>query len=326
MIICYTCKNGRLEPNDVIEASDLDQFRPVWIDLVAPKSEEIEAIEAKYAITLPTPDEMREIEASSRLYQDGPAHIMTTSVVYRIESPDPQTGEITFALLRDVLITVRFAVPQAFQIYANRAQSGDIGCADPIAVTVGLIDAIIEREADLIEKLQHRIEILSKSTFDMKRHNYTREKRHAITLKEIGNIGVIASRVRDSLVSVGRMLTYFHNFAREIKTDKINYQHIKTAQQDVQSLSTYVDHISSRLSFLMDATVGLIGIEQNQIIKLFSVAAVMLMPPTLIASVYGMNFKHMPELEYTWAYPAALIAMVVSALVPFIYFKHKGWF
>lgn len=326
MITCHACKNGRLTATDVTDEAQLDELNAVWIDLVAPSDGEMKSIENKLSINLPTPDEMREIETSSRLYQEGPAQIMTTSVVYRIDSPDPQTGEIAFIVLPDVVVTIRFAVPRAFQMFANRAKSGDIACSNPLAITIGLIEAIIEREADLIEKLQHRIEVVSKGIFDIKRHDYTREKRHAVSLREIGKVGVISSRVRDSLVSLSRLLTYFRNFAMEIKTDSAVRQRIKTAQQDVQSLGTYVDHISSRLTFLMDATIGLIGIEQNQIIKLFSVAAVMLMPPTLIASVYGMNFKHMPELAEPYAYPIALAAMVVSAIVPFVYFKHKGWF
>ncbi|MEQ8824952.1 MAG: magnesium transporter CorA family protein [Filomicrobium sp.] len=326
MITTYALKDGHLVSEEIAKPAEFTDRSAIWIDLVAPTADEIATIEKAFAVELPTPDEMKEIEISSRLYQEGRAQIMTSSIVYRIDTTDPQTGEVAFVVLPEALITVRFAVPRAFQLYSTRAQSGDIACTTPTAITIGLIEAIIERQADLIERLQHRTEVISHQIFDVKRHDYTREKRHAVSLKEIGKVSVTASRVRDSLVSLSRLLTYFRNFTMEQKSEATLRQRIKTAQQDVQSLGTYVDHISARLTFLMDATIGLIGIEQNQIIKLFSVAAVMLMPPTLIASVYGMNFKHMPELDYTWSYPVVIGAMVVSAIVPFIYFKYKGWF
>lgn len=326
MITTYALKEGHLVSEEISDHKKLTDKSTVWIDLVAPTADEIASVEKAFQIELPTPDEMKEIEISSRLYQEGRAQIMTSSIVYRIDTADPQTGEVAFVVLPETLITVRFAVPRAFQLYSGRAQTGDIACTTPTAITIGLIEAIIERQADLIERLQHQTEVISHQIFEITRHDYTREKRHAISLKEIGKVSVTASRVRDSLVSLSRLLTYFRNFTMEQKAEATVRQRIKTAQQDVQSLGTYVDHISSRLTFLMDATIGLIGIEQNQIIKLFSVAAVMLMPPTLIASVYGMNFKHMPELDYTWSYPVVIGTMIVSAIVPFIYFKYKGWF
>ncbi len=188
-----------------------------------------------------------------------------------------------------------------------------------------MIEAIVERQADLIERLQHQSEAISKQIFGADGHEKTRSRRHAVSLKEIGKASVVTSRTRESLVSLGRLLTYFRNLAQSSNIQSGIRQRIKTTHQDVQSLAAHVDHVASRLTFLMDATIGLVGIEQNQIIKLFSVVAVMLMPPTLIASVYGMNFQHMPELGYAWAYPITLAAMVVSALLPFVYFKRKGW-
>ena len=296
-----------------------------WVDLVNPTLQEIGQIEAAYGIEIPSADDMKEIEVSSRLYQEGAAHVMTVSIVYRIESQVPLKSEVTFILSGDVLITVRFATPRAFTLFAGQARSGDIACETPGAIAVGLIEAIIEREADLIERLQGRLEEISDSVFEPEHRKYTRAQTHEDAIRLIGQTSVIASQTRDSLVSLGRWLTYFTDVVHQRDQESALRQRIRSALLDVQSLSAQVDHLSARLTFLLDATIGLVGIEQNQIIKLFSVVAVMLMPPTLIASVYGMNFKHMPELDFPWAYPLVLATMVVSSVVPFLYFKWKRW-
>lgn len=325
MITRYSFRDGRLVERSV-QLAGLDVEPAIWIDLCEPSSQERANIEEEFGIELPSRDEMKEIELSSRLYQEGPGHFMTTTLVYKVESMDPLSAEVTFVLTEKCLITLRFASPRAFQIFANRAERGDVACGTPEAVVAGLLDCIVEREADLIEMLQSRTETTSKQIFEMKGHDFTRARRYSVSLKEIGRISVLISRVRESLASQGRLLAYFRNLKRSTSLEVDLRDRIDVVQYDVQSLSAHADHISTRLCFLMDATIGLVSIEQNQIIKLFSVVAVMLMPPTLIASIYGMNFQFMPELHFAWGYPIVLITMVVSALVPFIYFKKKGWF
>lgn len=318
---------GRLE--EIVSA---DGDRPchlageaVWIDLPSPGPLEIGAVEAQLSISIPSREEMREIEISSRLFQEGQAHFMTTPIIYRVDAAEPLKGEIMFILTRGTLVTVRHDSPRAFELFAHKAKTGDIACRTPAEIAVGLLDAIVEREADLIERLQAESETLSQRVFEMKGGEATRNLRHAVALKEIGHASVVLSRTREALVSQGRLLSYFLNAVRDSRDQKGVQQRIKATLADVRALSAHVDYISERLGFLMDATIGLVGIEQNQIIKLFSVVAVMLMPPTLIASIYGMNFEHMPELAWPWAYPVTLVAMVVSAVLPFLYFKRKGW-
>lgn len=328
MISLYFSDGRRLvetdtTPEEILAA--VDGPTPVWVDVSAPTPDEIAAVEKAFSIKLPTSEEMKGLEVSGRLYHEGVAHVMTTSLVYRIESPEPASGEITFIVLPRTAITFRYSAPRAIPLFTRRAMTGDIGCDRPEAIVIGLLETMIERQADLIERLQSQTETISKQIFTIKGHDYSRAKRHAVSLKEIGKVSVMASRTRESLVSQSRLLTYFRNFTQETGCDAVIRQRIKASQLDVHSLAAHVDHISSRLTFLMDATIGLVGIEQNQIIKLFSVVAVMLMPPTLIASVYGMNFQHMPELQFVWAYPVTLAAMAVSAIVPFVYFKGKGW-
>lgn len=327
MIIRYVAQGHKLVAVEAGGDAELAALPVVWIDALSPRPEEMAALQEEIGVVLPTPDEMSDIEVSSRLYQEGSAQIMTTSIVYRVDTPDPTQGIVTFALLPNVAVTLRYSEPRAFHLFAKQAMSGDIACHRPEAIVVGLLEAVVERQADLIERMQGTTELISKQIFQTKGHDMTRAKRHAVSLKEIGKIGVVASRVREGLVSQSRLLTYFRNFSQsqDADGDPGIQQRIKTTQQDVASLAAHTDHISQRLTFLMDATIGLVGIEQNQIIKLFSVVAVMLMPPTLIASVYGMNFQAMPELHTQYGYPVTLGVMAVSAILPFLYFRHKGW-
>ena len=322
MIERYVSDGARLER---IGATGSDARSSVWIDLYQPTHEEVQQIEGEFAVDIPTPEDMREIEMSSRLYQAGTAHVMTASVIYKSDAPEPHIAEVTFILLPSRLITVRHTSPHAFQMFASQAASGDIASRSPPDIMIGILEAMIERLADHIERIQATTGSISHQIFEVKGGEQTRAKRHAASLREVGKLGEMASRARESLVSLGRLLMYFGS-AIELGGSKTGVaKRIKAALQDVRALSAHVDHLSGRLTFLMDATIGLIGIEQNQIIKLFTVVAVMLMPPTLIASVYGMNFKTLPELGFAWGYPVAVAAMAISALLPCVYFKRKGW-
>lgn len=299
--------------------------RAIWFDLLSPSKDEDAYVETALAIAIPTREEMKEIEASSRLYQENGAHYMTVTIVYRVDTPDPHSTEMTFILTEHKLVTVRYAEPRAIQVFVNHAQKGDLVCATPLEVMIGLIEAIIEREADLIERLQIQSDRIAHSIFDIKGGSATRGRRYDVVLKDIGKMGETNSRVRESLISISRLLTYLGNTAQARAASVELRERIKTEAQDVQSLADHVSFVASRLTFMLDASLGMVNIEQNQIIKLFSVVAVMLMPPTLVASIYGMNFKHMPELAWGWGYPMAIGVMFLSALLPYLFFRHKGW-
>ncbi len=326
MIKTYDLIDGKcLVASESVGAEIARTRTAAWVDLVDPTAAEITATERAFAIDIPTADEMKEIEVSARLYQDGTNHVMTARIVYRIDDPEPVAGDVTFIMTADHLITVRFATPRAFLLFANQAKTGDVVATTPAEIMTGLIEAVIERQADLIERVQEESETISRKIFSFDAGRPSRTQGHASTLTAIGRASLTATRTRESLVSLSRTLTYMLNMTDTVSRDSACRQRVKSSLQDVQSLAAQVDHTSQQIAFLMDATVGLVGIEQNQIIKLFSVVAVMLMPPTLIASVYGMNFQNMPELAYPWAYPITIAAMVVSAVVPFVYFKRKGW-
>lgn len=297
----------------------------VWIDLLNPTGDEERVVEQQLGIQVPTREEMAEIEASSRLYQESGAHFMTAMVLHQADSLHPQSTAVTFILTDTTLVTVRYAEPRAFLLFLSRAAKGDAAADTGMVVLLGLLDAIIDREADIIERLQSDTDRTAQSIFEMKGGAATRSRRFDVTLKQIGRAGEVISKTRDSLLSLGRILTYLGQVAMNRKDAKRTREQIKTANRDVQSLIGHAGYLDSRIIFMLDATLGLVSIEQNQIIKLFSVVAVVLLPPTLVASIYGMNFRYMPELEWILGYPAALLIMVLSAVLPFLYFRRKGW-
>jgi magnesium transporter len=269
---------------------------------------------------------MREIETSSRFYAEGGAHFMTAFVIYYGDADNVATSNVTFILAGPRLITVRYGEPKAFPLFADRACKGDVACASGPQIMAGLLEAIVQRQADLIERIQDEVETLAPQIFGTKgAAGKQRGRRLEIMLKAIGKEGDVCSRAQESATSVHRTLHYFADAARERQEDPKLIARIDTVARDITSLAENLRSMSSRTNFLLDATLGMITTEQNQIIKLFSVMAVMLMPPTLVASIYGMNFKHMPELDWVSGYPMALGLMVVSAVIPFVYFRRKGW-
>jgi magnesium transporter len=299
----------------------------VWIDLLNPTKDEDLLVEHALSISVPTREEMSEIEASSRLYQEGGGHYMTAVVLHQPDpSFDPPVGTpVTFILAGNRLVTVRYAEPRAISIFINRAQKKDAACMTGAAVMVGLLEAIIDREADRVERIQGEVDKLSQTIFSIKGRERSRTRRFDVMINMIGREGELTSRSRESMLTLDRLTTYLGHVMGERGDEKTLKGRVKTASRDVRSLTDHIGYLSSKITFLLDATLGMINNEQNTIIKIFSVLAVALMPPTLVGTVYGMNFKHIPELEWLWGYPFALSVMVVSAVLPWIYFKRKGW-
>jgi magnesium transporter len=324
MLTVYDATDGALVP-----ASDPQAISngSVWIDLLNPTKEEDLQVEKALGIAIPTREEMAEIEASSRLYQEGGAHYMTAVVLFQ---PDAHTEPlittpVTFILAGSRLVTVRYAEPRGIAIFLSRVQKGDAACMSGAAILVGLLEAIIDREADRVERTQAEVDTLSQSIFGVKGGDRSRALRFDVSIRAIGREGELTSRSRESLLTLGRLLTYLGHVMTERGDDKPLRARVKTAQRDVHSLADHIGYLSAKITFLLDATLGMINNEQNSIIKIFSVLAVALMPPTLVGTIYGMNFQHMPELSWTFGYPMALCLMVVSAVIPWLYFKHKGW-
>jgi magnesium transporter len=299
----------------------------VWLDLLNPTRDEDVLVERTLGIAVPTREEMAEIEASSRLYQEGGAHYMTALVLHQAENPQEpaKATPITFILSGQRLVTVRYADPRALKMFVTRAQKKDAACMSGTAVLVGLLESIIDREADRVERMQGEVDQLSQTIFGSKGGERTRSLRFDVNIRMIGREGELTSRSRESLLTLGRLLTYLGQVMTERGDDKALKARVKTANRDVQSLADHIGYLSAKITFLLDATLGMINNEQNSIIKIFSVLAVALMPPTLVGTIYGMNFQNMPELHWAYGYPVALALMILSAVLPWLYFKRKGW-
>ncbi|MBV6486818.1 MAG: Magnesium transport protein CorA [Pseudorhodoplanes sp.] len=295
----------------------------VWIDLVNPTLPEDRKVETLVGVAIPTREEMQEIEISSRLYVESGARYMTATLMCQSDSPQPKTTPVTFILAGGRLITVRYDEPKPFVIARNRLAKHCPATVSGESVMIDIMDAVIDRTADILERIAVEIDTVSHNVFERGRSRSP--KFYNVILQTIGRKGDLTSKVRESLVSIGRLLLFLANEAEGLRWAKDQKAQIKSMHRDVQSLSDHATFLSNSMTFLLDAMVGLVTIEQNNIIKIFSVVAVVLMPPTLIASIYGMNFKHMPELEWILGYPLALVLMVVAAILPFLYFKWRKW-
>jgi magnesium transporter len=323
MLTVYSAVEGALLRRDDASA----MAGAVWLDLVNPSRDEDLLVERTLSISVPTREEMSEIEASSRLYQEGGTYFMTALVLHQadLQGDPPLATPVTFVLSGNTLVTVRYADPRAFSIFVGRAQKKDAACMTGAAVLTGLLEAIIDREADRVERIQGEVDRLSQTIFEVRGGDRTRSRRFDVNIRTIGREGELTSRSRESLLTLDRLLTYLGQAMSERGDEKALRARVKTASRDVQSLADHVGYLSTKITFLLDATLGMINNEQNTIIKIFSVLAVALMPPTLVGTIYGMNFKHMPELNWLFGYPFALVMMVLSAIVPYLYFKRKGW-
>lgn len=302
---------------------------PVWIDLFNPTSEEEHVVEQLLDIDLPTREEMQDIEVSARLYQEQGAEFMTITALTQLETEEPLTTPITFVLKGNTLVTVRYAEPRAFANFASRAQkSNAIPCTNGEQVMMGLIEALFDRLADALERAGLDIDGISRAVFrkksSAKASNTTQDLQ--ATIENIGRHGDLLTMVRESLVSFNRALTYHTSVDQQDKRlTKEAKARTKVLYRDVVALADQATFLSNKINFLLDATLGLINLQQNQIIKIFSVAAVVFLPPTLVASIYGMNFDYMPELKWLGGYPWALGMMLLSAILPYLYFKRRGW-
>ena len=324
MITGYRLVDGHLQ---TIDAADEVIATADWIDLLAPSRDEAANIAKTLQIDLPTRDDMEEIEFSSRLYMEGQAAFMTATVLAQTEEDDNRVAKpISFILTAEKLITIRYSSPRPFANFVGHCEKDATGLRDSATLLTGLLDAIVDRLADILEMVGREVEDIGADVFtEKKQTNRRRAERYQQALISIGQKAAISSNVRESLTSLQRLFT----FLATVRLQGIDHNGLKsrakTLTRDASSLSEHVAFLSSKITFLLDATLGLISLEQNNTMKVFSVVAVMFLPPTLIASTYGMNFNNMPELSNPWGYPIVLGVMALVTVVPFVLFKRKGW-
>jgi magnesium transporter len=314
--------------NTVWQSGDWKDFRETlplcWIDLVFPQPEELAQVGEALAIDIPSRAKMEEIEVSSRLYQEDGAFFMTANLVTSPDTDKMESSAITFILTETCLVTLRYLEPRPFETFAARLQKPGYNCSNSLDVFIGLLEAIIDRMADILEIHSASIERISRMIFADDKKEPKPIDLNAV-IKDIGREGNHISIIRESLMSLGRM-SLFLSQAVYANPKAVEIRDVlKVVGRDVASLADHASFITNKVNFLLDATLGMINIQQNNIIKIFSVAAVVFLPPTLIASIYGMNFHFIPELSWEVGYPLALGMMIGSAVLPYLFFKRKGW-
>ena len=298
-----------------------------WIDLEEPTREEELLVERCVGLAVPTPEEMAEIEPSSRLYAQNGALYMTISALYGVEDSNPASCPIGFVLTDRRLVTVRYVTPKPVRIFSENVRREPNMAPDALTALCGLLDSIIDRLADELEKVGEEIEKISTHIFSS-RLDARRIPADRLTalLTRIGQTQLLLAKIRETETSTNRALAFLSGTPR-LRSEKSAdaREHVASLSADTASLGDHSVFLANHLYFLLDASVGLISIEQNAAMKLFSWAAVIFLPPTLIAGIYGMNFHFLPELHWKYGYPFALGLMLASAVLPLWYLKRRGW-
>jgi magnesium transporter len=327
MLTTYTVQNGTLAVRDGVREPEAIRAA-VWIDLLNPTLEEEALVQTSLSLEIPTREEMEEIESSSRLYREEEVLFLTANFLFGMEHGDYGSTPITFVLAPTTLVTVRYATPQAFMVFGARCQRTPTQLlTSPDAVMLHLFEQIVDRLADILERIGADMDRAMHASFRTarSREKVTKKDRDLrAALITLGEVGEVTTRTAETLLGLTRILT-FVSAEKSNAVRKENQPLLKTLVRDVRSIVEHGNSLNQKATFLLDAVLGLINVEQMTIVKTFTVVSVAMMPPTLIASIYGMNFEHMPELQWGIGYPLAVIAMIVSAIGPVWYFRRKGW-
>jgi magnesium transporter len=299
--------------------------RSIWVDLVSPTPDEAAKVAAEYRVHVPSRESLQEVETSSRVRAEGQVLYVNMPLAIQDASAGFAPMPLGFILSPEVLVTVRYSDVHAFA--EVKAQIQNAPHTSSAAVFVALIDGMVDAAADMLETSSNSLAVLSANTFGQNavavRHrrmtNALRE-----SLKTVGGAGDQLSRIRESLLGLQRIVGFVSETAADWLLPELK-THLKTAQQDLISLVDFEAHLSGKTQFLLDAILGFINTEQNEIFKVLTIVSVVGIPPTLIASMYGMNFHNMPELGWRWGYPYGLALIALSTLLPILWFKRRGW-
>ncbi|CAM8668963.1 CorA Mg2+ and Co2+ transporters [Comamonadaceae bacterium] len=326
MLNIFTLANGRLFQEEIESLEELSKFHPIWVDLESPTLEEKRWVKQYYGLSIPDDAMDEDIEESARFYAEdnGDLHIRSDFLI--ADDDEPRTVRAAFILnlvnddlkSKGVLFSIHDEDVPVFRLLRMRARRAPGLIEDAKEVLLKLFDADAEYSADTLEGIYDELEKVSKKVLS---GNVT----DAIAGEALGAIARhedLSGRIRRNVMDTRRAVSFM------MRSKMLNAEQFEQARQilrDIDSLDSHTAFLFDKINFLMDATVGFININQNKTIKIFSVASVALLPPTLIASVYGMNFEFMPELRQTWGYPYALGLMIASAVVPMWYFHRRGW-
>jgi magnesium transporter len=314
MLNAYAAKGDCLTLLDPVSGLDT----AVWIDLISPSREEEKRVENLLGVEIPTREEMQTIELSSRIYRENGSIYLTGDLLARVDQLLHSAEAVTFVLSGHRLVTIRYDNVQAFEILSARCCKAGSALLTGERILTGLLQTENDYLATVLGRIGSDLDEMSRQVFSRNPDKSEGSRNFREVLLKLGRREDLMSHVRDSLNTMTRMVSFLRSID---KNDG-------PLSKDVLTLlkaEDYLGRLSQKLGFLLEATLGLVNVEQNQIIKIFSVASVALMPPTLVASLYGMNFKHMPELEWTYGYPMAVGIMIMSAVIPLFWFKRKRW-
>ncbi len=320
MLNAYACANGRFA-----SLGGQDVTRAVWFDLENPAPEERAFVTRVTGLPLPDKAALTEIEASSRLSARGEVLTMSMPVSTRDAEGALQASVCGFVLCPGHLVTLRFSPSAVFSQFSAQAQAG--AETGPAEIFAGLLEAIVDRQADALEKLRDELDHLSHRIFH---HRVGASERMRTTEKELKAVLGVLGRdydtitfLRDSQLGVARIAPYAITAAPWLPA--LVRQRLQAVQGDIASLNEYSVHLTDKVQFLLDSTLGLINVAQNTLIKVLTIVSIMGIPPTLIAGIYGMNFHDIPELSWHYGYGYAWGAMILSAVAPLVWFRKKGW-
>jgi magnesium transporter len=297
----------------------------VWLDLLEPTPEEERLVEQRLELDIPSREEMREIESSARLYEEAGALYLTATVVTRLDTQQPENSQITFILRGPRLVTNRYVDPLPMRRFIAHTERLPQSNTTAEAVLAGILEFIIERIADVIERVGADIDKASAEVFGrhLPKGSATRARDYRRLLEHIGQSGELIAKARESLASLARLLAFAQQSTVNLPHDV--RERLRTLSKDVVAMSDHAGFLNTNLNFVLDATLGMVNIEQNNILKIFSVVTVLLLPPSVIGALFGMNFEHIPTLQEPWGFWAALAVMVASSVVPYLWFRRKGW-
>jgi len=294
-----------------------------WIDLREPTPDEEQHVEKALGIDVPTREEMREIEASNRFYEEAGGLYMTATLVTKLDTDLPERTQVTFILTGNKLVTNRYTDPLPFRRFIAYAAKHPTVATSGSMVLAGLLEAIVNRIADVLEKVGADVDASSSKiffrSFDA---GSPLDFRHV--LERIGQSGDLVSKASESLVSLTRLLGFVQQ-SGNAQVAKDSLARFRILSRDVLAMSDHSTFLSNKVQFLLDATLGMVSIDQNNVVKIFSVVTVFLLPPSFIAGFFGMNFERLPLLHDSWGVTIGVVLMVASAVLPYLYFKHRRW-
>lgn len=300
----------------------------IWIDLLNPSADEKQFVERALDIRVPSEDSLGEIEASSRLVKDHDRLYLTSPAVRLNENNEAEITNIGFVIGPRVLVTVRFASLPTFDEVMKRIDT-DKSLENGMCVFTALLEAMVDRGADVLEHLGAKTDKLSRAVFKgglvRSRRPVRSSRRLREALESIGELADRHAKARDVLLGVGRLATFAGDVGSEWITTA-SKRRLESVSKDVVSLGDYETRLSDKIQLLLDAVLGFINIQQNDLFKILTIVSVVGVPPTILVGIWGMNFKAMPELNWTFGYPLAWAAIIASGLLPLLWFKRRGWF